>query len=129
MVEPKPSPIAFLPLTDLRKTKTAPSGPAWTVVKDLPELTIGRVTALEVSGNKALFFKLDEMLYAYRDGCPECGQSLANGALQGAELSCPGCNCRYDIRRAGRSLGTPDQNLEPIPLLVEGRAVKVALNV
>ena len=60
--------------------------------------------------------------------CPGCGESMEGGSLKGAELSCSGCGRRYDVRRAGRCLDSPQLYLEPIPLLVgEGGMVKIAL--
>ena len=52
---------------------------------------------------------------------------MERGALDGAELTCPGCENRYDVRRAGRGLDTPELHLEPVPLLVgeEEGTVKV----
>jgi hypothetical protein len=47
--------------------------------------------------------------------------------LKGAELGCPGCGRRYDVRRAGRCLDVSQLHLEPIPLLVsEEGLVKIA---
>ena len=91
----------------------------------------------EISGEPVLFVKLEDDFYAYRNLCPGCGESLEGGSLKGAELGCPGCGRRYDVRRAGRCLDDPQLHLEPIPLLVawtsgRGRAwarsiVKIAL--
>jgi nitrite reductase/ring-hydroxylating ferredoxin subunit len=82
----------------------------------------------EVAGEPVLFVKLDQGLYAYRPGCPECGESLAGAPVLGTELACPGCGDRYDVLRAGRGLDAPQHHLEPVPLLVgEDGLVKVAL--
>jgi nitrite reductase/ring-hydroxylating ferredoxin subunit len=75
-----------------------------------------------------LFLKLTRSLYAYRPSCPGCRSSLADGALDGAYVECPGCGKRYDVRRAGRSPDDPDLHLEPVPLLHDGNGgLKVAL--
>lgn len=128
VVESKPQPIAFVPTSDLLLKKKAPAGPAWTAVGALPELAAGGMTALDVSGNPAVFFNLEGNFYAYRDACPHCGHSLEGGALQGAKIGCPGCNQQYDIRLAGRCVSSPEQHLEPIPLLVQDDVVKVAIH-
>ena len=44
--------------------------------------------------------------------------------MKEAKLSCPGCERRYDARRAGRCLDDPQLHLEPIPLLVNEVAVE-----
>jgi hypothetical protein len=39
-------------------------------------------------------------------------------------MSCPRCERRYDVRRAGRCLDDPQLHLEPIPLLVSEEVVE-----
>jgi nitrite reductase/ring-hydroxylating ferredoxin subunit len=68
--------------------------------------------------------KLGDDFYAYRHLCPGCGESLEEGGLNDAELTCSGCSHRYDVRRAGRCLDDPQLHLEPIPLLVDEVAVE-----
>jgi Fe-S cluster biogenesis protein NfuA/nitrite reductase/ring-hydroxylating ferredoxin subunit len=116
---PPPSP-GLIPLEVV-----APSPPtAWSPAGALPELDGVR----EVRGESVLFLHLDDDVLAYRPGCPACGASLGDAALSGAELACPGCGHRFDVRRAGRSVDAPDLHLAPVPLLVDDAgAVKVAL--
>jgi Fe-S cluster biogenesis protein NfuA/nitrite reductase/ring-hydroxylating ferredoxin subunit len=103
------------------------AGPAWTPVEP-PQLASGQSALTEVEGEPVLFLKLTKSVYAYRPRCPGCGSSLADAALDGASLMCPGCEKRYDVRRAGRSLDDPGLHLEPVPLLHDGNGgVKVAL--
>jgi hypothetical protein len=42
-------------------------------------------------------------------------------------LACPGCGQRFDVRHAGRGLDDEVLHLEPVPLLVEGEVVRVAV--
>ena len=94
----------------------------------LPDLEAGRPLLREIGGQPILFLKLGEQLYAYRPHCPACDGSLADAALHGTELLCPGCRNRYDPLRAGRCLDAPQLHLEPVPLLMgEDGLVKVAL--
>jgi Fe-S cluster biogenesis protein NfuA/nitrite reductase/ring-hydroxylating ferredoxin subunit len=131
VTEPSPQPQATIVAgpTLARKRKKRPEengASSWTVVDGL-DLSGGEMLVREVSGEPVLFLKLEDELLAYRDLCPGCGGSLERGALGGMELACPGCANRYDVRRAGRCLNTPESHLEPVPLLVgdEG-TVKVA---
>lgn len=102
--------------------------PGWSVVGELPDLTAGRKLIQEVSGERVMFLKLEEDLYAYRPRCPGCWKSLANAALQDSELTCAACGTRYDVRRAGRCLDAPELALDPVPLLVtDAGLVKVAV--
>ena len=96
-----------------------PSGPdsAWSTVGGLPSLAGGELLVREVAGVPVLFARVDAVAYAYRSSCPRCGDSLAGADVDGAELACPGCGHRYDLRRAGRCLDAPALSLEPVPLL------------
>lgn len=118
IAEPHPAPTLIAGPT-LRKKKKAPeeNGASWTVVGGLPQLSGGGMLAKEVSGEPVLFVRLATDLYAYRNLCPGCGASLEGGGLNVADLSCPGCGRRYDVRRAGRCLDDPELHLEPVPLL------------
>jgi Fe-S cluster biogenesis protein NfuA len=125
---PPPRPSAFIPAASIARTEKAAAGatPAWTVVDGLPHLADGGMTAMAVSGLPLLFVKIEGTVYAYRNTCPGCGQSLEGGTLHGAQLACPTCGQHYDVRRAGRCLDSLDLYLEPIPLLVQDGIVKVA---
>jgi Fe-S cluster biogenesis protein NfuA/nitrite reductase/ring-hydroxylating ferredoxin subunit len=131
VTKPPPKPATtFVPAPTLRKKeKKQPEGDqtSWTVVGGLPQLS-GGMLVKEISGEPALFVKLEDDYYAYRNLCPGCGRSLEEGSLKGAELTCPGCRNRYDVRRAGKCLNDRQLHLEPIPLLVsEEGIVKIAL--
>ena len=120
IAEPKPAPTIVAGPTLRRKEKKPPDEDrsSWTVVGGLPHLSGGGSLAKEVSGERVLFVKVANDLYAYRNLCPGCGGTLEGGSLRVAELSCPGCGSRYDVRRAGRGLDDGQLHLEPIPLLV-----------
>ena len=121
VAEPKPAPtIVAGPTLRKKEKKQQPqeNGAAWTVVGGLPQLSGGGILVKEISGEPVLFVKLENDLYAYRNLCPGCGESLGEGSLIGADLGCPGCGRSYDVRRAGRCLDAPQLHLKPIPLLV-----------
>jgi Fe-S cluster biogenesis protein NfuA/nitrite reductase/ring-hydroxylating ferredoxin subunit len=126
--EPAPKPaMTFVAGPTLRKKeKKLPEvdGASWTVVGGLPQLSSGGKLVKEVSGEPVLFLKVGDDFYAYRHLCPGCGESLQEGSLEGAELTCSGCTRRYDVRRAGRCVDDPQLHLEPIPLLVSEVAVE-----
>ncbi|MEJ7843606.1 MAG: NifU family protein, partial [Rubrobacter sp.] len=127
VAEPEPAPnIVAGPTLRRKEKKQQPEedGVAWTVVGGLPQLSGGGMLAKEVSGEPVLFVKLANDLYAYRNLCPACGGSLEGGNLRVAELSCPGCGRRYDVRRAGGCLDDPHLHLEPFPLLVSEEVVE-----
>ncbi|MDJ1640440.1 NifU family protein [Streptomyces pakalii] len=78
----------------------------------------------DVDGNALLLVRLPGNLYAYRDRCPGCGADLGTAPLDGEFLSCSACAARFDVRHAGRG---EDAHLEPLPLLEEDGAVRVAV--
>jgi Fe-S cluster biogenesis protein NfuA/nitrite reductase/ring-hydroxylating ferredoxin subunit len=115
-----------LEVSDALRDDEAPG--SWAMAGGLPELAGGGVLVKQVSGEAVLFLRLEETFYAYHPSCPGCEESLEGGDLRGAELACPGCGRRYDVRRAGRCLDEPELYLEPVPLLVDDSdLVKVAL--
>jgi Fe-S cluster biogenesis protein NfuA/nitrite reductase/ring-hydroxylating ferredoxin subunit len=122
--EPRPTIIAGPTLRKKEKRRQQEDGASWTVVGGLPQLSAGGTLLKEISGEPVLFAKLEDDFYAYRHTCPGCGESLEAGGLDGAELSCPGCERRYDVRRAGRCLDDPQLHLDPIPLLVNEEVVE-----
>jgi Fe-S cluster biogenesis protein NfuA/nitrite reductase/ring-hydroxylating ferredoxin subunit len=112
----------------------APPAPAqsvattWAMAGGLPQLRSGGVLVKEIAGERVLFCEVDDTAYAYRPGCPGCEASLEDGELRGAELRCTTCGRAYEVTRAGRCAGSPELQLEPIPLLVDDAGLaKVAL--
>jgi Fe-S cluster biogenesis protein NfuA/nitrite reductase/ring-hydroxylating ferredoxin subunit len=124
---PAPAPLLQIEVSDALR---APSGDGWAVAPDiLPELADGAPHVRDVAGSPVLFAATAGNAYAYRPRCPACGESLADATLAGEELRCAACSARYDVRRAGRGLDAPERHLEPVPLLVEGGVVRVAVGV
>ena len=116
--EPEPAPtIVAGPTLRRKKRRPEENGTGWTVVGGLPQLSADGLLVKEVSGERVLFLKLGEDYFAYRHLCPGCGGSLEGGTLEEAELGCPECGRRYDVRLAGKGVDDPGLHLEPIPLL------------
>src|SRR5215213_10932369 len=124
--EPKQAPtiVAGPTLRKKEKRHQQEDGASWTVVGGLPQLPSGGMLVKEVSGEPVLFLKLGDDFYAYGHLCPGCGESLEEGGLDEAVLTCSECSRRYDVRGAGRCLDDPQLHLEPIPLLVDEVAVE-----
>ena len=98
----------------------------WVTIPDIGPPSSRPVTAA-AAGTRVLLCSVRGTLYAYRDACAACGTSLAEGTLTLGELACPGCETRYDVRSAGRSLGDPAVHLDPLPLLSDSQGVRVAV--
>jgi Fe-S cluster biogenesis protein NfuA/nitrite reductase/ring-hydroxylating ferredoxin subunit len=98
--------------------------PSWhTLDISAPEL----LTATTVDGMSLVVANVDGTLLAYRDRCASCDSELAGGTLDHGALACPSCGRSYFLPQAGRSMDDDHLQLQPIPLLREAEAIKVAL--
>ena len=108
----------------------------WHPVPDLADLTPGEVGGFRVNGTTVLACRVDDDLFAYRDRCGSCGESLAGAALHRAlagtaVLRCPRCHAHFDVVHAGAGLdgnGQGGAHLEPIPLLARDGVLSLAVS-
>jgi nitrite reductase/ring-hydroxylating ferredoxin subunit len=125
-VNPEPPPPALLQIEmagggasgsepSSRSANGADAG--WSSVGEIPADAAERGALIEVSRQPVLICSVDGVPYAYRPGCPACETALEGATIRNGELTCPGCEKRFDVRRAGRCLDAPQLHLEPIPLL------------
>jgi Fe-S cluster biogenesis protein NfuA/nitrite reductase/ring-hydroxylating ferredoxin subunit len=98
--------------------------PAWHTLALDPPIALA---ATDVEGVPLFVANVDGTLLAYRNTCASCGGALDGGALDAGALSCPGCGRSYFLPQAGRSMDDDHLQLQPVPLLREGEAIKVAL--
>jgi Fe-S cluster biogenesis protein NfuA/nitrite reductase/ring-hydroxylating ferredoxin subunit len=140
VAEASPADAAVIPVTALRarldrESSLAPEGVDWTTVDGLGGLAPGQVAGFTVAGTVVVGTRVGAEFYAYRDRCPACGTSLADGvvarrlggAADDAVLRCPGCHGHFDVRHAGRGLDGTDAHLDPVPLLVRDGVVALAV--
>ena len=131
-VSEPPAPSGFVQLGRSRGEEDANrqsngDGHGWQDVSGLAALAQGAVQTFAVVGHALLFCRLEETFYAYSNHCPGCGQTLQEAYLEATSIVCPACKERYDCVGAGRGLGRPSLQLEPVPLLMERGRAKVAL--
>lgn len=120
----KPGPSPLLQLSVIQRD----DGTKWRVAGGLPDLNGGGGAVRQVGQTPILFLGIDGDLFAYRPVCASCQEALTGDMLLGSELVCASCASRFDVRRAGRCLDSPQKSLTPVPLLVDpGGLVKVAL--
>jgi Fe-S cluster biogenesis protein NfuA/nitrite reductase/ring-hydroxylating ferredoxin subunit len=104
----------------------ANGGGAWALFPDRPPQRGGTLAA-DVGPVRVLVCDVRGTLYAYLDVCPICHGPLDGAGLVGQALACPGCGADFDVLHAGAALdGRPD-HLDPIPLLIDGRGVHLAV--
>ena len=134
--EAKPSMIPADSL--MSRVRAQPHGHVWHPVPDVAELAPGEVGGFAVAGMTVLACRLDDQLFAYRDRCGACGESLAGAALHrllgsaanSAVLRCPSCHAHFDVVHAGACVdgnGSADAHLEPVPLLERDGVLSMAV--
>jgi len=107
---------------------------AWLPIPELADLAPGEIGGFEKDGIGFVACRLGADLFAYRDHCPTCHESLVGALLErrlgdsaaNLILVCPRCRARYDARRAGTGLDG-DHHLEPLPLLQRDGVLSVAV--
>ena len=104
-----------------------PAPPSWFEVSSMAEVADGTLAAVAVGGRELVIANVDGALLAYRDVCAGCGSPLHDGSLDAGALACRDCGRSFFLPRAGRSMDDDRIQLEPVPLLREDGAVKVAL--
>jgi Fe-S cluster biogenesis protein NfuA/nitrite reductase/ring-hydroxylating ferredoxin subunit len=132
-------PAAMIPADSLMsRVHAQPHGHSWHPVPAVAELAPGEVGGFAVAGMTVLVCRLDDRLFAYRDRCGACGESLAGAALHrllgsgsnDAVLRCPRCHAHFDVVHAGACVdgnGSADAHLEPIPLLERDGILSMAV--
>ena len=102
----------------------ANGAPSWHTL-DIPPPEL--LEATDVAGMSLFVANVDGTLLAYRNACASCGGDLTAGVLEGGALACPTCGRSFFLPQAGRSMDDDHLQLQPIPLLREAEAIKVAL--
>ena len=86
-------------------------------------LAPGRGTAAAAGNNTIALFKIDGVIYAIEAWCLRCGACLADGNIDGAVVSCHGCDWRYDVP-SGAVEGVPALRLSTFEVnFVDGRVI------
>jgi Fe-S cluster biogenesis protein NfuA/nitrite reductase/ring-hydroxylating ferredoxin subunit len=124
---PPPAPAGFIPLTQIRPAESTARDADWQEVRGLGDLEPSALRVLDVGTVRLACCRLGDSWYAYRDGCPACSVSFAGAHVEAVVIACPGCSRRYDLRHAGRCVDDTSLHLEPIPLLIEGGKVRIAI--
>jgi Fe-S cluster biogenesis protein NfuA/nitrite reductase/ring-hydroxylating ferredoxin subunit len=101
--------------------------PEWTDLEADPP-TPGLTTPMTVAGADVLVANVGGTLLAYRNACAWCRARLDVAPMTpGGVLTCPGCERRFELRRAGRSPDDEALQIAPVPLLRSNGRVRVAV--
>ncbi len=121
-------PMTFVPPRKHKDgARATEQGKAWSVVEEVESLPVETLKPVTVQGKSLLFCRIVGTYYAYHNRCTNCNEPLDDGTLAATTLTCSHCGRAYDVSRAGRCLDSSNLFLEPVPLLLEGNKVKVAL--
>jgi len=101
--------------------------PAWTDLDSSPP-TPGLTAPMTVGGADVLVANVGGTLLAYRNACGWCRARLDDARMTpGGTLTCPACERRFELRRAGRSPDDDALQIAPVPLLRGEGRVRVAV--
>ena len=100
------------------RRSTAPAAAWFSSTESMPHR--GQARRDRGRWDEARVAEVEGSLLAYLDACAGCGEPLREGELTEGVLACPGCERRYFLPRAGRSLDDDRLQLGPVPLLREG---------
>jgi Fe-S cluster biogenesis protein NfuA/nitrite reductase/ring-hydroxylating ferredoxin subunit len=103
------------------------SSKEWTdLAGELP--TPGLTAPTIVAGADVLVANVGGTLLAYRNACGWCRARLDSAPMTpGGLLTCPSCERRFELRRAGRSPDDDVLQIAPVPLLRGEGRVRVAV--
>ena len=101
---------------------------SWFELEGVAKLQDGELTEATAAETPLVVANVDGTLLAYRDSCADCSTPIGGAALIEGVLACTSCGRRYYLPRAGRSLDNDKLQLEPVPLLRENGAVRVAIS-
>jgi len=121
-VQERPAPAFELPVV---QSNGAP--PAWTDLDGSPP-TPGLTMPTTVGGADVLVANVGGTLVAYRNACGWCRARLDTAPMSpDGTLTCPSCERRFELRRAGRSPDDDALQIAPVPLLRANGGVRVAV--
>ncbi|MCV7278566.1 NifU family protein [Mycolicibacterium flavescens] len=120
-----------------RVHQSGPGSAVWHAVPELADLAPGDVGGFYVAGHTVLACRVGDAVFAYRNRCGVCGETLAGAALHRrmgrpadeAVLRCPGCHAHFDVVHAGACVddAAPQAHLQPIPLLTRDGVLSIAM--
>ena len=89
------------------------------------ELGDQQAKLVEVEGQKIALFRVDGTVNALSDTCTHRGGPLSEGAVEGAEVTCPWHGAKFDIR-TGAVLGPPaQQGVRSYPVRITGADIEI----
>lgn len=92
--------------------------------KDIPQ---GGGFAADLNGKQIAIFSLNGKYYAIDDECSHAGGSLAEGIVDGMEVTCPWHGATFDIA-SGKATGEPaEEPVKSYRVVVEGENISIEI--
>ncbi|MDP9370881.1 MAG: NifU family protein [Chloroflexota bacterium] len=117
-----------LPVLAAQAMPPAARAPQWHDAATLDDLPPGTLSGVRVAGEAVLLCNAGGDIFAYRDACPDTPLALALGQFDGEAIVCPWHGCRF-AARTGRRLVHRGTGLASFPVAIEGKVIRVAVNV
>jgi Fe-S cluster biogenesis protein NfuA/nitrite reductase/ring-hydroxylating ferredoxin subunit len=119
--------VSERPAFELPVVQSNGAAPEWTDLEAEPP-AVGFTAPMTVGGTDVLVANVGGTLLAYRNACAWCRARLdAAPMTPGGTLTCPSCERRFELRRAGRSPDDDALQIPPVPLLRGEGRVRVAV--
>jgi nitrite reductase (NADH) small subunit/3-phenylpropionate/trans-cinnamate dioxygenase ferredoxin subunit len=96
-------------------------------IADTRELAVGRAKACVVAGQTIALYHTPSGFFATDNTCPHRGGPLAEGDLQGNEITCPWHLWSFDVT-TGLCAGNPEISVATRQLQVDGQRILVRLS-
>lgn len=93
---------------------------------DVTELPPGQAREVTVGGQVIALFNVGGMFHALPNRCPHRGGPLAQGFLDGPQVSCPWHNWTFDVT-TGENVASADLKIPRLEVKVEDGRVLVRL--
>jgi nitrite reductase/ring-hydroxylating ferredoxin subunit len=104
----------------------APGGEEWVRVADEGELADGGSKLVYVRGEQVALFNAGGRYYALANRCPHANGPLVDGVLDGAAVSCPMHESRFDLATGRPLRGPTSRPAKTFAVRVEGGGVLVS---
>ena len=102
------------------------SGPQWVPTVDDSKVRDGNYVAVYPKGLSILLVRVDGKVHAVANKCAHMACPLEGGKLEGAVLTCPCHDWRFDVRTGG-FLDAPELSIATYATKVEDGKVLVAI--
>ena len=96
-----------------------------TTVTTLEDLASQELAAYDVTGKRIAIAKVGDAFYAFGDTCTHQGCSLADGALDGATVTCPCHGSQFNVTTGEVLRGPAREPVASYPVRLEAGALEV----